>query len=278
MRLSRDCRGVTASGRACRNRTRAPSGLCGRCLGETTVTWSTAHSPPVPVWRFVPAETPEGAVEAALAAIDDLRSHRKPPHYWSAVQAAGEALTSTAISPRLLRKAARQGPDRWHQALAENPNCPPSVLDRIADSPDPSARVSALGHPWCPRSTLAGVARRIARQIMRGDTLGDALDVAAAVARNPRTPPRALRRLARVRNAWVQARVAANPSTPGRALAPLAVDGDQRVREGVARNPAAPAEMLERLAVDGAAAVRAAVAANPSCPPVGRAAAGLLAD
>lgn len=230
-------------------------------------------------------------MEAALTAIDDLRAHRKPPHYWSAVQAAGAALASTTISPRLLRKAARQGPDRWHQALAQNPRCPPSVLDRIvADSADSAAKLAALGHRRCGRSTLAAAGCSAARKIDRGQAaVGTSTspaiaswvsdrELAATVAANPNAPPRTLRRLARVRDAWVRVRVAANPSTPGRTLRRLAVDSDQRVREGVARNTAAPTEVLAGLAVDATAAVRAAAAANPSCPPAGRAAAGLLAD
>lgn len=239
-------------------------------------------------------------MKAAFAAIDDLRGGRKPPHYWAAIQAAGEALTSPTITPRLLKAAVRKGPDRWHLAIAENPNCPPVVLDEIVcDSVDHQARLVALKHRRCPRSTLAYAARRAARD-RRAPSQGEC---AAAVAGNPNSPPRALRRVAGM-NEWVRSHLAANPAVSERMLVDLAEAEDSRVRSGVARNPAAPprvlaglasddlpvvraavaanpstpAGSLQALAVDSSPVVRAAAAGNPSTPAAGRAAGGLLAD
>jgi leucine rich repeat (LRR) protein len=84
-----------------------------------------------------------------------------------------------------------------------------------------------------------------------------------AVARDARTPPEVLARLAEDAEVEVRGGVARNPSTPPEVLARLA----QVVRSAprvVAGNPSAPPEVLARLAQDAEARVRQVMVWNAS--------------
>ncbi len=141
------------------------------------------------------------------------------------------------------------------------------ALDWIAsESADREARVVALKHRRCHPSTLAAAARRAARHLERGHHFGAQQEYAAAVAANPKAPPRALRRLARTGDGRVLTHLAANPAAPEQILADLAEAEDSLVRRGVAQNASTPPQVLAGLASDGISQVRAAVAANPSTP------------
>ena len=89
---------------------------------------------------------------------------------------------------------------------------------------------------------------------------------ARSAARNPRTDPAALARLARSGNADVVESVGQNPSTPPAALSALAMSASERTLVAVAANPSTPAAALQDLAHHRSEAVKEAVASNPATP------------
>ena len=87
-----------------------------------------------------------------------------------------------------------------------------------------------------------------------------------ALARNIKTPPEILERLANDVDWGIRHCVARNPNTLPEILERLENDRDPHVRIGIAYNPNTTAETLERLANDENWVVRYSVAQNPSTP------------
>lgn len=121
------------------------------------------------------------------------------------------------------------------------------------------ARLAAAGSGVTPPEVLLELA---------ADADGE---VRACVARNPRTPPEALARIAAAEDSdyYTLEMVAANPRTPEEVLERLAGfehHSQWQVRMGVASNPSAPPRLLERLAGDADEWVRFYVRENANTP------------
>jgi hypothetical protein len=177
-------------------------------------------------------------------------------------------LDAVLNQPRLARNKFILG------AIAENPNATAATLHRIvmADRPELDDRMGSLF------------------DVMGSNTHG--LAVMRLVARNPRTAPEDLERLAENKNEYVFGDVAMNPGlseatlrrlakhggylvesglcrnshTPGDILSILATRSNELTRECIAGNPATPAEILGRLSGDPVWHIRAAVVRNPATP------------
>jgi hypothetical protein len=159
-------------------------------------------------------------------------------------------------------------------AIAENRNATPSALHRIA--------ASNLPELYEPMGSYFDV--------MGSNTHG--LAVMRLVAKNIKTAPGDLERLAQSRNDYVLGDVASNPAvsettlrrlakqggyrvewglghnhhTPKDILAKLAISADEYTRRGVATNPNTPVEVLVGLSVDPVWHVRGSVSRNPETP------------
>lgn len=210
-----------------------------------------------------------------------------------------EALRDPRCPPRMLRAAYKTGDVQLARAALSNPRCPRLLLVRHLAETGERAEVAA--HPRAPRLLLAWWADQAIRSGGRSGGFG----VVAALAANPRTPPRSLGRLAAAGDGSTAERVLENPSCPAKTADRLAWSTDirvaaaavahpkcppftvgevasrsvtGRVRAAAAANPNCPPGVLAGLAGDPDPEVRAAAAANPNCPSAARAHAGLLAD
>ncbi len=118
--------------------------------------------------------------------------------------------------------------------VAASPNCPSSVLWRIADE-------------------FAGSSRSLR-------------PVRQSIARNPNTDMCLLEEMADDLDPGVRASLARNPKVTSQLLETLAEDRNRQARAAAARHPDTPPDALERLAADRVPSVRAAAEANLSTP------------
>ena len=267
---SQPCRGFTAAGAPCANKTRSRDGWCGRCAGTR---WAPSLTDPPPAAAEVATDPLAGDLTGDAPGIAELKDPNCPP-----------------LS---LARAAFQRPRHGfeHRLIAENPNTPGWVLSRLARQStrwrDPgSLTYSLLGagtgglHPTAQGPVRCAVAANTATppRVLARLAVFVEPQTRASVAANPRVPPAVLRDLSLDSEPDVRAAAASNPNCGPELVAGLAVDAYPEVRAAVAARPGASPDTLTRLAGDPEPAVRAAAAANPACPPAARSAAGLLAD
>lgn len=143
------------------------------------------------------------------------------------------------------------------RAFAYDPSTPASILQLIIDR-SYGGRFVALSNPNMPVSILERWARN-----------KDA-EIASAIARNPSTPNKIRKQLAKNSDPRVQKAVsigfAGNPFTPADVLESLAQNQDLEVRSTVASNPSTPASVLELLAAQQMDIIYYMLAKNPSTP------------
>ena len=233
-----------------------------------------------------------------------------------ALQIAGDEAAS-ADTLRWVYREARS--PKALELLASNLNTPADVLAKLADSFP--ARVAC--NPNTPADVILGIKRpfngRFRSDLLEAasslDTPADVLTnityiehwrLGRGVARNPNTPPDALRFLLNHRNVDVRAAAAMHPNAPGDALHACALrksigsakeisavahnpntwtdtlaelisarralewrfHGDDAIK-GIASHPNTPPDFLKRLATSsGYPELRALALSNPSCPPI----------
>lgn len=148
-------------------------------------------------------------------------------------------------------------------AVAENRATPVEVLADLAGDPDPNVVTRVALNRTTSPSTLAALTEwRPAPTARPGDA-----DPRSPVARNPNTPPAALRALARL---GFNGYVAANPSSPSDLLAEIAQvavgEDAYGTQLALAGNPHTPPAVLAALADHYDAHLRRSVASNPNTP------------
>ncbi len=154
-------------------------------------------------------------------------------------QARNRAATSADTSPEVLAALASDPYlEVVHDAL-RNRNCPPDVLERLADAEDEKTR----GLVALNESTPSAVVERLALN-------DDRVHVRRMAACNINVSPELLARLAREATTEVLKAVATNKRTPAESLAFLARSNNSEVRIGVAANKSAPAAVIELLLHD----------------------------
>lgn len=142
--------------------------------------------------------------------------------------------------------------------LAAHPKTPPQILSQLAYDPDIEVRLALVNNPQIPASILGDVICRELGGSPPTDTglqssslLGEIFKcsdedwIQIAIARNPNTPSRLLRRLATHSDPMIRKIVAKNPHTPPQCLLNLAHDEDSDVREIVYQSRHAPLKALE---------------------------------
>lgn len=114
-------------------------------------------------------------------------------------------------------------------------NCPPALLEAIAQDEDWRVRVAVLQNPDTPTAAL---------EYLMGI---DDDQVRLRLLEHPNVPRRLV--LDAARHSHVEMRIAAarHPNTPGEALRALAADGAHQVREIVACHPQAPRDVIDHL-------------------------------
>ena len=143
-------------------------------------------------------------------------------------------------------------------AVASDPAVRPMVLENLIDDHFGAFEVLDLvaSHPRTPTRALRRVALRSPRMTRPG----------LRVAQNRNATAGLLRELADSHDWEVRYVAAAHPKAPVRALRRLARDDSHQVRAAVAGAVSAPAAVLEALASDRSVWVRRNVASNPSTP------------
>ena len=190
------------------------------------------------------------AAVAGNAAVDPelLANH----HEWSTGPEVLCRLAENPSCPPHVLESMERGSYDLSFELAANPSSPTTVLDRIVRNPDMPARLHCIENPSVSAETLAEIARE------RSDTMGRQL-----AAGHHNTPQATLVALADDPEERVRLCLAENASTPPGVLASLALDGSEMVRSAVARNPTTSSDVLDALAGDLSNYVRFHVAANP---------------
>jgi|GEM_PF-2430935 len=87
-----------------------------------------------------------------------------------------------------------------------------------------------------------------------------------SIAKNLKTTPTVLKKLAFDEDYYVRGDVSENPNTPAEVLILLSKDSNSQVRNGVAGNPNTPAEILKSFTTDSDIEIRYRLAGNPSTP------------
>jgi hypothetical protein len=129
---------------------------------------------------------------------------------------------------------------------------PPS----LADYPDERTRLRVAQNRDCPPAVLTRLAR------------DDDQKVLMAVGANPGTPPKTLSRLARMRrHPFIRRSVAVNPSAPRRTLVRLVRDNQPPVRLAAVSNPSLPSKYARGRVGDTNGSVRYAVAKRTDLSP-----------
>ena len=298
---SQPCRGFTAAGAPCANKTRSRDGWCGRCAGTR---WAPSLTDPPPAAAEVATDPLAGDLTGDAPVVAELKDPNCPPatvaaiaerafteHGWSRDAVVAAALRHPNCPARLLRKALagdaigrlRRGErPPLRRAALENPNCPPLSLARAAfQRPRHGFEHRLIAeNPNTPGWVLSRLARQSTRWRDPGSLTYSLLGagtgglhptaqgpVRCAVAANPATPPRVLARLAVFVEPQTRASVAANPRVPPVVLRDLSLDSEPDVRAAAASNPNCGPELVAGLAVDAYPEVRAAVAARPGASP-----------
>ena len=284
---SQPCRGFTAAGAPCANKTRSRDGWCGRCGGTR---WASRQMTPAVV--EVTMDPLTGDLASDAPGFAELKDPDCPPdvvasiagrafieHGWSHGAVVAAALRHPNCPSRLVRKALAVG-GIVRRAALENPNCPPVALARAAfQRGDVWDRRPVAENPNTPGWVLSRLARQSTRWRDPGSLsyslLGSGTgglhpgaqgQIRYNVAANS-TPPKALARLAGFVEPQTRATVAANPACPPVILRDLSIDSDPDVRAAAASNPNCGPDLAAGLAVDAYPEVRAAVAAHPRTSP-----------
>lgn len=165
--------------------------------------------------------------------------------------------------PALLEQLAAPGPGRtWvdsdvRQALASNPNTPPSILASWENC-DGFTMPLVAKNPSTPTDVL----ERLSRDTATGNS------TRAAAATNPALSPSVLWRLAlEDDDTWVCAHAARNPNIDDVDAHRVALDKEPEVRRALAANEHVDPAVLERLQADPDPVVRSVLAMNPSLTP-----------
>ena len=125
------------------------------------------------------------------------------------------------------------------EALAENPNSPPHLVERVIDAAGTLAQARAVANPNASAEMIESV-----------------------VASTPPTEPDGLFGGSQ---GIVLCNAAENPNCPVALLPNLARDTNEDVRSAVAKHPQCPETLIEQLAGDGYAKVRARAASSAAC-------------
>jgi len=164
--------------------------------------------------------------------------------------------------------------DEDEEDLAQNPDTPASVLEKLADNEDEHVRNRVAGNPNTPASVLEKLAGdETVRWIVAENSSTPASvleklsededeDVRREIAGNSSTPASVLEKLSEDEEDSVRCQIAGNSSTPVSLLEKLSEDEDEDVRRRVAENSSTPATVLEKLAADEDKYVRGEVAEN----------------
>ncbi len=167
------------------------------------------------------------------------------------------------------------------QFIAENPNTPGTILQKLAADTSISIQTAVAENPNTPEIVLEQLAHNrlhdlllvrhpniniaLRRKLLERLAADERLSVRIYVAKNPLTPINILTQWGKD-SQEVRPWIAQNPSTPIQILEQLAKDLSALVRQGVAQNPNTSANVLEILAKDWEPEVRQAVARNPNTP------------
>ena len=188
------------------------------------------------------------------------------------------------IAPKLQRNLlSRLSPrSNWYlRYVAEDPDCPSTVLMVLATHSNRSVRVAVAGNDRCPAGALARLAsdeQSLIRELVAASPNCPAevleklardphWEVQVAVADNPVSPPSVIDILD-PKKRGIAMRLAESTNCPIDTLEILAKNKDDWVRYEVACNPNCPVHILEILANDkgGMFATAAAVAEHRNCP------------
>ena len=157
--------------------------------------------------------------------------------------------------------------------VAEHPDCPPSLLERLWESGDHYVRKAVLSHHVCPTYILFD-----ASFISNTATLEDLArnDLADTAMSNPSNPlvlaadesatEEQLRDLVSIGGQQILLRLARNEASPTDLLDVLATSGSKEMQFAVLENHSCPVEVLTRLSDSDNEEVREAIAAVPKCP------------
>ena len=132
-----------------------------------------------------------------------------------------------------------KGYEPW-EALAENPNSPLHLIERVVDAAGTRAQVRAVSN----HKASAEMIERIAASTLPTDPGGGLYGGLQGI---------------------VLYNAAVNPNCPVALLPNLARDANEKVRSAVAKHPQCPETLIEQLAGDADAAVRARAAASAAC-------------
>ena len=147
------------------------------------------------------------------------------------------------------------GRDRVLFGVVQNPNCPPTLMKRLATL-DWSIACHAVNNPDCGADLIAALCA------------GRSAPVLCAAASRSQCPPDVIEELAAERSDWeLRESAAASPACPPDLLNQLCDDDDCDVRAGAAANPLCEPAALERLTRDATWETRSGAAANPTLPP-----------
>ncbi len=202
--------------------------------------WFEAGMPPeglasnlsVPILKSFAGRDPQLANQLAFI-IEEIVNHTSPDRKAVIVERYGSLLPGVwweehedliqNVSPDVLLGPAR------------DLHAPPSLLERLAQHPEPRVRNAvATNHAIPPR-----VARQLAKDPF--------MDVRYALARNPSVPPELLLEFARYSHILMRESVARNPSAPLEALSILLENSGLQLQQTILDNSACTREFLEHI-------------------------------
>ena len=140
--------------------------------------------------------------------------------------------------PVMLERLADHQRRAVRYAAARNPSCSAVTLARLAEDPHTRVRTAAADHPACGAATLARLAEDPEKDVRR------------TAAAHPSCAPLVLKRLAADSDWWVRQTAAANKACWPSVLAEMSEDGTYEVRRVVAESAAVWPATLGRLAGD----------------------------
>lgn len=141
--------------------------------------------------------------------------------------------------------------------LAENPNTPPELFEKLASTKDNLILTRLAENPGVPPSVLEVLARSKDEEVLE------------LLAKNPNTPESAIVLIAKTDDDWTLERVAVHPNAPAEVLGKLVKKDliyDERILRDIAGNPKTPVDALKKLASEDDPSIKGAVATNPSTP------------